>query len=729
MLEYELNGKIYTEEDLIKAAGGKDKLPAYIKSKGFKPASKKTKQPAKLDERFGEDVYKKTFGFDNPAKDQFSEINKTKKKKPVAKKWNEVVTWEDLKAEETTVAENLQKRVARFGLTPEEKVFGVNRITLRGDKKQQLDQVVDPTGVGTGLYDLPEVVVGADASKEELIASAKILNDYIGKYGNKDYIQKVKKENPNLVRDAEQKIQAPTRTQDTKVKEYNEDLANEFKNKETAKKNALGIKGGYEERKDIQLTKKDFKDPARYDVYKSWKNSGQIALPNEKELEKFIKEKNDNYRDNKSAELMSDAPQEQRTMLLALESEREDKAIEGKVKLSVESDEIDKASKALSEKITKFQKTPPTKQEYDEIQKEYFALQNRSNAYNKEALALNRDFNNIKAVSEAASKDYSRLNQTGTFLKQTGLALAGAAEDIRISTKAFEWALAQSVANGDSFGETYTRNKSILKETLLDPIYSEQKAASKELESYQRDLQIKDIKSMKDFGRWGAGILTQMPSSMAMAVTGEAALPLFFLSGYGSKQYEIASLQESALSRLQYNADQINKGLVAAEDMADVQKQIASDKKTLNISEGAKLTSQVLAGAAEVLLEKYGTLGIIKQTDNILRAIPPQEIKRQLKVIGKEMGKSAGVESWTEGLTQLANNFGDIHLLGQDKNYFDGVPDAMAGGAFMGPGFSAMGGAGTISNNITKSVISELATKEEFKARNKKLDEIKNLLV
>jgi hypothetical protein len=727
MLEYELNGKIYTEEDLIKAAGGKDKLPAYIKSKGFKPASKKTKQPAKLDERFGEDVYKKTFGFDNPAKDQFSEINKTKKKKPVAKKWNEVVTWEDLKAEETTVAENLQKRVARFGLTPEEKVFGVNRITLRGDKKQQLDQVVDPTGVGTGLYDLPEVVVGADASKEELIASAKILNDYIGKYGNKDYIQKVKKENPNLVRDAEQKIQAPTRTQDTKVKEYNEDLANEFKNKETAKKNALGIKGGYEERKDIQLTKKDFKDPARYDVYKSWKNSGQIALPNEKELEKFIKEKNDNYRDNKSAELMSDAPQEQRTMLLALESEREDKAIEGKVKLSVESDEIDKASKALSEKITKFQKTPPTKQEYDEIQKEYFALQNRSNAYNKEALALNRDFNNIKAVSEAASKDYSRLNQTGTFLKQTGLALAGAAEDIRISTKAFEWALAQSVANGDSFGETYTRNKSILKETLLDPIYSEQKAASKELESYQRDLQIKDIKSMKDFGRWGAGILTQMPSSMAMAVTGEAALPLFFLSGYGSKQYEIASLQESALSRLQYNADQINKGLVAAEDMADVQKQIASDKKTLNISEGAKLTSQVLAGAAEVLLEKYGTLGIIKQTDNILRAIPPQEIKRQLKVIGKEMGKSAGVESWTEGLTQLANNFGDIHLLGQDKNYFDGVPDAMAGGAFMGPGFSAMGGAGTISNNITKSVISELATKEEFKARNKKLDEIKKL--
>jgi len=724
MLEYELNGKIYTEEDLIKAAGGKDKLPAYIKSKGFKPASKKTKQPAKLDERFGEDVYKKTFGFENPAKDQFSEINKTKKKKPVVKKWNEVVTWEDLKAEETSVAENLQKRVARFGLTPEEKVFGVNRITLRGDKKQQLEHVVDPSGISTGMYDLPEVVVGADASKEELIASAKILNDYIGKYGNKDYIQKVKKENPNLVRDAEQKIQAPTRPWETKVKEYNEDLISEFKNKEESIKSRLRANSGYmsaSQRKYIDAvkpTKKDFDSPEKYNLYEYWKKTGQIQLPSEVKLEKFIKEKNDNYRVSKSAELMSDAPQEQRTMLLALESEREDKAIEGKVKLSVESDELDKAGKALSEKIAKFQKTPPTKQEYDEIQKEYFALQNRSNAYNKEALALNRDFNNIKAVSEAASKDYSRLNQTGSLLKQTALGIGGGIMDISTTLMA-----AADTANP----LPYSIKKNLLKETLLDPIYSEQKAASKELESYQRDLQIKDIKSMKDFGRWGAGILTQMPSSMAMAVTGEAALPLFFLSGYGSKQYEIASLQESALSRLQYNADQINKGLVAAEDMADVQKQIASDKKTLNISEGAKLTSQVLAGAAEVLLEKYGTLGIIKQTDNILRAIPPQEIKRQLKVIGKEMGKSAGVESWTEGLTQLANNFGDIHLLGQDKNYFDGVPDAMAGGAFMGPGFAAMGGAGTVSNNITKAVVSELTSKEEFKARNRKLDEIKKL--
>ena len=325
---------------------------------------------------------------------------------------------------------------------------------------------------------------------------------------------------------------------------------------------------------------------------------------------------------------MSDAPQEQRVMLQALEAEREDKTIQKGGVLKTQSIELDKKSKALSEKWAKFQKTPPTKQEYDEIQKEYFALQNESVAYNKEILSIKKDFNNIKAVSEAASKDYSRLNQTGTFLKQTGLALAGAAVDIDITATAFKTALAQSATTEDSFGEAYTENKNILKQALLDPIYSEQKAAGKELESYQRDLQIKDIKSMKDFGRWGAGILTQMPSSMAMAVTGEAALPLFFLSGYGSKQYEIASSQEAALSRLQYNADQIEKGLVAPENMSDVQKQIASDKKTLNISEAAKLTSKVLAGTAEVLLEKYGTLGIIKQTDDESIDITPSQSAR-----------------------------------------------------------------------------------------------------
>jgi len=720
MLEYELNGKIYTEEDLINAAGGKDKLSAYIKSKGFKVASKKAKQTTKFYEKPSKDLYKEVFGFENPAKDNFSEINKTKKKKaqPAApKKWTGLITPEELAGEESTVAETLGKKLSLYGLTPSEATFGLNRITIRGDKKQPLYSAINRWGVETAV-DLPEVAVGAGLSRKELEASAKQLNEYIRIHGNKNYTQKVKKQNPSLAAEYNNAISPKSRTFDEKLNLRNEELVNEFKDKETIAKNRLGIKGGYEPRADINLTKTDFDTPEKYNDYKTWKKTGQLPIPSEEKLEKFIGEYNDNYRRTKSSEFMSDAPQEQRVMLNALAAEKEEEAIKTTEYLKTKGQELDKRSKEFSISTSKFEKTPPTPGELEAYKKEYFALQNETAEYNKKALTTKKDFNTIKAVYETALKDYSRLNQTGSLLKQTALGLLGGAVDLTTS-------LAAGLDTASPI--PYSVKKSLLKETLLDPIYSEQKAATKELESYQQDLSVKDIKSMKDLGRWGAGVLTQMPSSMAMAVTGEAALPLFFLSGYGSKQYEIASSQEAALSRLQYNADQLEKGLVAEEDMAEIQKQVASDKKTLQISEGAKLTSQLLAGASEVLLEKYGTLGIIKETNNILRAIPAQEIKRQLKTIGKEMGKSAGVEAWTEGLTQVSNNFGDIYLLGQDKNYFDGVPDAMAGGAFMGPGFAAMGGAQTIGQNITKAVVSEITTKEELKARERKLEEIKKL--
>jgi hypothetical protein len=716
MLEYELNGKIYTESDLIKAAGGKDKLSAYIKSKGYKVSNKKAPESNKP--YSGKDV-------------DFSEINRTQNKmfqassngklkpKAVAKKVeSNEITWEDLKAEESTVAEGLGKKLSRVGLTPGEATFGFNRITIRGDKNQPLYSTINRGGVEVPT-DLPEVAVGADLSKEELQASAKKLNEYIKIHGNKNYAEQAKKENPTLTAEFNSKIAAPSRTYEEKLKLRNNELITEFKDKETIAKNRLGIKGGYKQTKDLTLTKNDFDAPEKYDAYKVWKTSGQVPLPSEQKLEKFIGEYNDAYRQTKSSEFMSDAPQEQRVMLNALAADKEDEAIETTQYLKAKGPELDKRSKALSDLMVKFEKTPPSALEINEIKKEYFALQNETSEYNKKALANKKDFNNIKAVYNTALKDYNRLNQTSSLLKQTGLGILGGVGDILASGVAGTVALTSPA--------TYKETKSMIKETLLDPIYAEQKAASKELESYQQDLQIKDIKGMKDLGRWGAGVLTQMPSSMAMAVTGEAALPLFFLSGYGSKQYEIASSQDTALNRLEYNANQMSKGLVAPEDMSEIQKQIASDKRTLNISEGEKITSQLLAGTAEVLFEKYGTLGIIKETNNILRAIPQQEIKRQLKTIGKEMGKSAGVEAWTEGLTQVANNFGDIYLLGQDKNYFDGVSDSMAGGAFMGPGFSAVGGANTIGKNITKAVVSEIATKEEFKTRDKKLEEIKKL--
>jgi len=498
MLEYELNGKIYTEEDLINMAGGKDKLPAYIKSKGFKVATKKAKQPTKFYEKPSEDLYKKVFGFENPAKEDYSEINKTKRK-PVPKKPAGPIKPEMLKGEESTAAANISYVLARYGLTPEEKDFGRNRITIRGANKTMLGKSIDRYGTEVNI-DLAPVITGEDLTPKELAESAKRLNEYIELYGDKNYTKKAKKQNPKLVTEYNNAIAAPSRTQEEKLKLHNEELETEFKNKETIVKNRLGIKGGWQPRADIQLTKSDFDTPEKYNSYKAWKKTGQIPLPSEEKLEKFIGEYNDTYRISKSSEFMSDATPEQRVMIAAIASEKEEESVKEAEYLKNKSKELDQRSKDFSLKIAKFEKTPATALELADIQKEYLALQNETAEYNKKALATKKDFNTIKAVYDTALKDYSRLNQTGTLLKQTGLNIAGGLVDLLTINP-------------------YSVQTNALKRSLLDPIYSEQKAATKELESYQRDLQIKDIKSMKDLGRWGAGVLTQMPSSIAMAVT------------------------------------------------------------------------------------------------------------------------------------------------------------------------------------------------------------------
>ena len=753
MLEYELNGKIYTEDEINKAAGGKDKAAEFIKSKGYKlvDKNKKSIKQKSASNGFGEDTYKQVFGFENPKADEFPEISKSKKKSiekynvkedaiakniakykkptykypetPEPEEWKGIITPEELANEESTVAETIGKKLSKYGLIPEETTFGLNRITLRGANKNPLGKKVDMAGNELEI-DLEPVITGKDLSREELELSAKKLNDYIESYGNKNFIQDAKKKNPTLIAKFENTISPKSRTPKEKLQLYTKELETEFQDKENAIKDKYKLASNEDKAmganaavapKTVNLSEKDFDKPEKYSAYKAWKKTGQIPLPSTQNLENFIGEYNDNYRNSKASEFMSYASPEERIIINALTTEREENAIKEAAYLKEKGPELDKRGKDFSIKVAELQKGPQTQETIDEITKEYLALQNDTAEYNKKILSTKKDFNSIKAVYNTALKDYNRLNQAGSLLKQTGLSIIGAASDINASIKA-------AVAPGD-----YTTNKSILKSTFLDPIYEEQKAVGKELESYQQDLQIKDVKSMKDLGRWGAGVLTQMPSSMAMAVTGEAALPLFFLSGYGSKQYDIAKSQEDALSRMKYNNYRLENGQVAPDEMNEVQKQMIADKKTLNISEGAKITSQLLAGASEVLFEKYGTLGIIKETDNILRSIPKQEIKQQIVTIGKEMGKSVPIEAWTEGLTQFSNNWGDIYFLGQDKNYFDGVPDSMAGGAFMGPGFSAMGGGSEIGKNITKAVVSEITSKKEFRARQDKLKEIQRL--
>ena len=135
----------------------------------------------------------------------------------------------------------------------------------------------------------------------------------------------------------------------------------------------------------------------------------------------------------------------------------------------------------------------------------------------------------------------------------------------------------------------------------------------KETEDYQRAVQVDEIRSVKDAGRWVAGSRPNLVPSLAMAFTGPAAMPLFFLSGFGGKGMTIAIDQQEAYGRLLENRKILdeNPNIDGFEKMF-IEQQMEKDAKVVNISNIQAISTQVLYGAAEVVFEKVGTMSYVK---------------------------------------------------------------------------------------------------------------------
>jgi hypothetical protein len=809
MLEYELNGKIYTEEDLIKAAGGKDKLPAYIKNKGFKPASKKTKQPTKLDERFGEDVYKKTFGFENPAKDQFSEINKTKKKSTAQdnqisssgvypfegiapnqsnlygeelllsnkykkerskqelnnklKIQSETEAKEKEKAEKLRVLnkkETLQKDLnfalentpnrpitpdmvgafdteeefsaflkdplAMYGVTPIETTGvdkngfeRINAITIGGKEGQAFEK-------GYGYR------VGSHLSEEERKLTAERLNDIIEKYGNKNFTEESKAKYGGLSNALNKKIAPPKRTPKQQNDLYTKVKPNQWAALEASKKSAGAAESDMRAaaagmpNRAKPLSETEFQDKNDYKAYMSWVNSGRkvVPLPSEEELQKFIGIENDKARQYGFEKAMNDLEPEARVAITAIRN-----------KELIEIKKLPETGKALETKgialdneikliVNNKNRTPA---EIANAQRQILDYNKELENYNNLVEKAPNSEKLIVAGLDASKANYNRLEQTATALKKTAIDIAGGATELATGLTDLAIVGAQ-LGTGRSFTDLWEAKRSITKRLVLDPIYSVSRDLEKEQSSYQKGVSVDGIKDLDDLGRWAAATTTSMPSSIGMAMTGELALPLFFLSGFGSKSSEIQSQQVEAVSRLQENVEALESSTLSEEQIAAVNAQISEDKRILNISEGQRLTSGVVGGFAEVVFEKFGSMQILKNTAQSLRSVSRDALYKGIRyntgVFLKEAAKSIPREGVTEGLTQLSNNLGDIYILGDtEKSIWEGVPDATAAGAFMGPGFASIAAV----RPITNAVVSEISTYKEMKDRARKVQKLRDI--
>jgi hypothetical protein len=738
---YEYNGAEFSEEDVIAAAKEKGlSADEYIKKYNIKPLGEGEPGKKKPAAAKGAPVAGKTQGTASKPATTSSASKKAKEKpSPAAtpdtpqiapkKVDNNLITWEDLQGSEEEVQKKIESKLALYGLRPEQSGFG-DYITIRGARGQMLGKAPN---VKTGMdmeIDLPSVPVGGvvfKTSKEDLAKSAKKLNDYIKIHGNKNYASEALNKYSQQIRKMDSVVKSPTRNLEQKTKLFYSDLESKFIAAE--KPLNANVKGRYDrssgrgiddnEPKKVTLKESMFTGEleGQYENYKRWKAGMPLITPSETELENFIHAKNQDEKELLSYKFMSGVSPEERTALTAINVNREKTY-----------NEIIKEQKLLTGELTffdveveEFNKNPNDPVERKRLMDKAILLQNRSNDFVAYADQNKVDINSLKAQMKAGFASYDRLEQVASNLKSTAVGLAyGAAElgSVALSAKV------AAVSPFGSFSENFSNNYSFLKRNVLDPIYGVKADIGKEAEGFQRDLKVSEISDLADVGRWTAGVLTQAPSSAAMALTGEFSLPLFFLSGVGEKRYEIEKEKYDAIARIKENEEFLAKGELSPDEERMITQQIFDDRKLLNIPEGLNIASEVWSGVAELAFEKIGTLSILKNTGNVLKKLPEVTLKKTIKEVGTNFVTSVPKEGGTEFLTQVANNFGDIYLRGKKHmNVFDNAIDAGLAGGVMGPGFAAIGSI----NPITQALQSEVRTKQERLDRQALLDKIRQI--
>ena len=622
--------------------------------------------------------------------------------------------------------EYLKGIVAMYGLTSHE-ATATNEYGLPAQNAIALG---DKNGNRNRLISNIHARVGSHLSKKQLEDSANQLNDLIEQYGNKNFTEESKSKYGGISNAITKKVAPKSRTNDEKLSLYLKTKPNQWTAMEKAANPAAqggsGFGGEMAVPLNFTLEETDFQDKGEYKSYTKWVNSGRksVPLPSIERLENFIGVENDKARQYGFEKAMNDLEPEARVAITAIRNKEliEIKKLPetGKA-LEAEGIELDNNIKSI---INNKNRTPA---EIANAQKQILAYNKKLENFNTLVDKAPKSEKLIVAGLEASKANYNRLEQTATALKKTGVDIAGGVVELATATTDLAIVGAQ-LGTGRSFADLWEAKRSITKRLVLDPIYGLSRDLEKEGSSYQKGVSVGDIKDLDDLGRWAAATTTSMPSSIGMALTGELALPLFFLSGFGSKSSEIQSQQVDAVSRLQENMDALESGTLSEEQIAAVNAEIKENKRILNISEGQRLTSAAVSGIAEVVFEKFGSMQILKNTAKSLKAVSKDALYRGIrhntKVFLKEAAKSIPREGITEGLTQLSNNLGDIYVLGdKKKSLWEGVPDATAAGAFMGPGFASMASA----RPITNAIVSELSSRKEMKDRAKKVKKLRDI--
>ena len=598
------------------------------------------------------------------------------------------ITAEDLALSEEQVSKMLNKKLAGLGLYVTQTTGKKGYIDAISIKRRGGEQEKNGGPISTFLINpVQDIIKGFEwngsMSPAELEARAKEINAEINRLKNDNYLTEAQERSGDKY--SEYKIATTPAVLSSKeaIKLYEEDRDNKF-NKIKRFRDDKGF--------DVSFENKDFESEKEEAQYNQYLEGLYIDPPTEEEIEVWQEKRNDGYASKESIRFTNDLDDKTRLDLEAI-AINEQAIIKSKVDnlsktLKAQEQAFDASLKAFKENPTENNRLVALT-DFENIQGTIAAGQEL--AIDEEGLPL--------AIKDFGA-NYSRFQQLTSNVKGLGA-------DINYAAAQFAGIM--------GYPDKYVQNALNIATTIKE-----------EQSEFQRSLGVDEIKSVDDAGMWLASSTTSLLPSLGMSFTGPLALPLFFMSGVGSTGVDIAIKERDAAQRMVQNNKILseNPELGELERMA-IENQMANDSKILNIPEWRKITAQVWNGLAEIAFEKTGTLFLIKNLKEGAKLLKPETVKKAFGKLGADVGKAIPIEGGSEWATNSFQNFADIYILDEDKNFFEALGDeklfeggleTLAQGSLMGGGMAVGGNL----NSIKEATVSEMATK----AQNNRIKEI-----
>ena len=596
-----------------------------------------------------------------------------------------LLTLEDLEGEEEDVELRIKEKMLSLGIRTDQTGWG-NAIMLQS---QSID------GLGHR--------VRTSAKLKDKQKALEQLNTFILEQGDLGYTDKIKAENQDVING----YYEATAEKEVGLSEANDiyvdSKINSWNKAETISTPRMDGSSMFVPDQKRTLEAKDFETPEELDEYLNWKETG-VVNTTEDQIKSFREELIFNNKVRSGQKYIDNLPDDVKESVAAvLSKEKVDLAYRAN-NIESEISQIQMAENDLAYRIEEFKNNPTNQQDLFNLQEEILSLQNQRSDVASFIETIS-DTDDLMIAVDNFNKDYSLLNKLGVDFKRTAVDLGYAGAQLITL-------LGTGVAKGVEFADDEVMDE--LDAAWLPLI----ERGQKESQLFATAPTLEQVEDLDDLFDWvGSTAIGAIPS-LSMAFTGPAAMPLFFLSGYGGTSSEIMMNQYEATKRLATNAEVLENQRVnmSPEEISEIETLMEEDAKIANLPQWRKITTSAWAGMSEVLFERLGTMAILK---NASKAINPTS----LTGAGIKFAKASNQEGMSEGATQISNNFGKWAFMGEQVNLFEGLGEAYAGGALIGGPLSLKSVAPAVYEYAV-STLMDKNTRADVQAKLNQLEEL-----